>query len=418
VEVLQRKVEGGSMEVSPALPKGLTGNFERKVGLMIEHTACATEPGDGGTTLISPQSGGVENMRDLHYRFLDLARVLPLSVEVGKGLAELIRPGHADGLLEKVTALRRQMAFELGLVVPGIRFRESSSLQPHGYAFQVNGVEAAIGQVEPNAVLAIPAGERRLDIPGRETRDPIYGAPAQWISPTQRNVAVELGAGVYDVTSVLVIHLSEVVRSYSADLLGRQETRWLLDFVAADHPDLVASLSDLSLGEIRGVLQALLRERVPLCDIVTIFEALADVAPHSRTQLHLVEAARMALARRICRDHMASDGALHAITLAVPLEATLLEAVGRITTGNPQASLLDAQVAEHLLHAVGDALDASREDGRHAVLVVHPGIRLYLRRLLEPAFSTVAVLSWAEVMNGRPPRPRVQIMRTLQPAAQ
>jgi len=317
-------------------------------------------------------------------------------------------------LLEKTTALRRQIAFELGIVVPGSRFKERPTLANGHYVIRLGEVSVGSGTVVAGHLLAVPADGKIDGFTGAPAREPIYGTAACWISPEHRAAAVERDAGVYDVASVMIIHLSEVVRHYAAELLGRQEVRYLLDFVARQQPDLVAAVtpSPLSLGEVRNVLQALLRERVSIRDLSSVLDAIADIAATTRSPLHLLAAARTALGRQIRATYSDSTGMLHVIVLEEALEERLLAAAHHVVERGENFETvrppLDSDFTQNLVRAIADSRNRARNAGIGAVLVVHPAIRLFLNRLLEPV-APQPVLSWNEVLTRRSGGPRVQV---------
>lgn len=373
--------------------------------------------------LISARSGHVDNLRELHYRYLELSAAARLTVEVASDLASLVTPGAASGLLDKTTALRRQMVFELGVVVPGIRFLESQTLPAGRYVIRLGEVPIGVGSVVAGSLLAIPENGNLDGFPGKLTREPIYGTPAAWITPADRERAEQRRAGLYDVSSVIIIHLAETIRCHACDLLGRQEVRYLLDFVSRQQPDLVtAVLQALSLGEVRGVLQGLLRERVSIRNITAILEGLADIASTSRSAVLLLEAARGALGMQIRTAYSDDAGYVHAIVLEESIEEQFLQAARHVTQNDdPYKTLrppVPAQLTQHVLRTVNEARGRARNNGLRAVLVVHPAIRLFVQRLLEP-FVPQPVLSWNEVLSQRhaPPRVRVcEIIRLSAPA--
>ncbi len=370
--------------------------------------------------LIHPPNGQIENPHDFHRRFLALAQIEPLSVVVGSNWGELIEPGHRDGLLEKITALRRQIAFELGVVVPGIRFARLDALPADGYAILLWGVEVSHGSLRSAKLLAVP-GDPSMQLDGEAVIEPVYGTPAFWIEKSARKDAEKKGAGVYEPASVVAIHLAEVIRRNAAHLLGRQEVQYLIDHLAQEKPDLVAAVTPqpLTLGEIRAVLQSLVRERVSIRNLSSIFEALADVASFSRVPHQVLDGVRLALAPQIRRQHADATNAINAVTLSPALEKSLGEAATQALNAAPFSNVnttppLDPMMAARLVAALTQAIEGARRNGVPAVLVVHPAIRFFLVRLLSGMAPHLPVLSWAEVGAVTIPGATLRVIGTLQ----
>jgi flagellar biosynthesis protein FlhA len=235
----------------------------------------------------------------------------------------------------RIQALRRQLATEMGFVVPPIHIRDNLQLKPAEYVVLLRGVEVARGEIRPGQSLAIDPGTVQATVPGVPTREPAFGLPALWITAAERERAQLAGYTVVDGATVVITHLTEIVRRYAHELLGRQEVQQLLDLVAKTHPKVVEELvpQHLTVGGVQKVLQGLLRENVSIRDLVSILEALGDTAPRTKDPDVLTSHARQALARAITRRFIAADGTLGVVTLAAPLERTLLENVQRADDG-------------------------------------------------------------------------------------
>jgi flagellar biosynthesis protein FlhA len=324
----------------------------------------------------------------------DLA-VDPLELALSPDMISLVDGPGAD-LLDRVRALRRKLALELGLVMPPVRTRDNVELPAASYAIRVNGVEVARGKAPSGTVLAL--GDGLENLPGIAGQEPVFGLPGKWIATELRGQAEMLGATVVDRSSVIITHLSEIVRSYASRLLGREEVSALSQALKKTHPVVVEDLTPaiLSLGEIQRVLHALLDEGVAIRDLVRIYEALSVTAKSGTEPDRLVEAARLALAPAITAAH-AQDGRLPVLTLDPRLQQALLESVRPAETG---VQLLPGpELVEALITEVGRQYQAALERGQRPVLACAPQIRLPLRRLITSTAPDLPVLSYSEISN-------------------
>ncbi|RDV84686.1 flagellar biosynthesis protein FlhA [Ammonifex thiophilus] len=317
-------------------------------------------------------------------------QVEPLEIELGYGLVPLAQEEQGGDLLARVAAVRRQCAAELGIYVRPIRIRDNLQLPPNVYLFRLRGVEAARGELMPGYYLAVsPMGEARLE--GIATKEPVFGLPAWWISPADKERAEAAGFTVVEPSAVLATHLSEFIKQNAPLLLGRQETRELLDAIKEKYPALVEELVPglLGLGEVQKVLQGLLEERVPIKDLVSILEALADAARVSRDPDFLLEQARAALSRVITQQY-ARDNKLSVLTLHPRWEE-------RLSRAKEEGKVLEPREVQRLLEKVGQAVEGALRRGVAPVILCAPGARLLLRRLIAAKFPQVAVISYREV---------------------
>ncbi len=316
-----------------------------------------------------------------------------VELEVGMGLVPLVGSGEGVDIKERVHGLRRQLAAELGLILAPVRIRDNLELEMNRYRIRVRGAEVAGGEVLPHYYLAM--GTAPLPIEGIETEDPVFGVPATWIRPDQRERAELAGATVIDAPSVVVTHLAEALRRHAAEVLSRQDVQTLLDHVRTSQPAVVQELVPdlLSLGEVQRVLSNLLRERVSIRDLPTILEALADRARASRDLDLLTEAARQALGRAICRP-LVQQGVLQGLVLAPAAETAIRDAVEH-TDGGSYLNL-DPTVAQRLLASLQDEM-RRLGPGQPPVVLASPLVRLYFKRLTERAVRDLSVLSYAEL---------------------
>ena len=287
----------------------------------------------------------------------DLLQVDALEVEIGYGLIPLVDRGSGSGLLGRVTLIRRQIAMELGFILPKIRIRDNLQLPPNGYAIKLRGEEIARGDLMPGHYLAMAAGPVAEEVDGVPTVEPAFGLPAVWIEATRKERTEMLGYTVVDPASVVATHLTEVVKAHAPGILTRQDVRVLLDNLKQNYPALVEDLvpGALSLSEIQDVLQNLLRERISIRDLVTILEAISGLAPGVKDPDLLSEAARQALGRAISNQHRSADGALHVVTLSPRVEKTMVEAVGDLSRGIKEFEAGASE--EEIMTAAGGAHD-------------------------------------------------------------
>jgi len=330
---------------------------------------------------------------------IQMMSVDPLEIEVGYGLIPIVDEAAGGGLLRRITMIRRQLALDLGIVLPTVRVRDNLQHAPSAYVVKLRGVEIARGTLMPGQFLAMDPGTAEGDIPGVETVEPAFGLPARWIPPAQKERAELLGYTVVDAESVLATHLTELVKKFAPDLLSRQDTQNLLENLRAEYPALVEDLvpSTLTVGEVQEVLQNLLSERVSIRDLVTICEALATHGRLTRDIDLLTEYARASLARQISRQHADEGGNLTVITVGPRTEDEIAQSIQQTERGNTIA--MPPWQMQRLLGVVASEVERVASSGRDPVVLCSSRIRLALRRLLERRLPNVAVLSFAEVTS-------------------
>ena len=327
--------------------------------------------------------------------------VVPLDlmeVQVGYGLIGLVDGDRGGALLDRIKGLRRQIASEMGFVIPPIHIRDNLQLRPNDYAVVLKGVELVRGEVLPGHILAIDPGTARKGVvQGIPTKEPAFGLPALWISEAAREQAQMVGYTVVDGSSAIATHLSEIIKRHAYELLGRQEVQALLEEVGKVHPKLVEELVPalLPLGAIVRILSNLLREGVPIRDLRTILEAVADHATVSKDTDSLTEAARQALARTITKQYVSPDGVLPVISLDPRLDRALVEQV----TANGQGVYwtVDPNVSQRLIGALKSAAERVAARGQQPVILCSPVLRRHIRRLTDRVLSTVPVLAPNEI---------------------
>ena len=328
-------------------------------------------------------------------------RVTPLDlmeVQVGYGLIGLVEGTQGTALLDRIKALRRQFAETMGFVVPPIHIRDNLQLRPNEYAIMLKGVEVAKADVLPGHLLAIDPGTGQKGVvQGIATKEPAFGLPALWIPEAGREQAQIAGYTVVDASSAIATHLSELVKRYGHELLGRQEVQALLDEVGKSHPKLVEELipTMIPLGTVVRVLGNLLKEGIPIRDLRSILEAISDQASNSKDPELLTEYARQALARTITKQYQASDGSLQVITLDPRLDRSLADQVAALPPG---ASLqLDPTVSHKLLTGIKQAAERVAARGQQPIVICSQAVRRHLRRHSDRILHSVPVMGFNEV---------------------
>lgn len=324
-----------------------------------------------------------------------VATVDPLGIEVGYALVSIVDESRGGTLLNRIRAIRRQIASETGMLVPPVHVSDNLQLGPRTYSILVKGVEVARGELYTDRLLAINPGTVTQAVEGIGGREPAFGLPAVWITQDRRDQALAAGYTVVDPTTAVSTHLSEVIRTFLPDLLTRQQTKDMIDRVGEVAPKLVEELVPkiVSVGDVQRVLRQLLRERVPVRDLMTILEALADAASVSKDPDVHVESVRAALGRAICRPFQGENGELPVISLSPTLEDALAASLTRTDRGAVLA--IDPARAQSLASRLAEILTTS--DLAQPVLLCSPMLRPHLWRLLSRALPHIAVLSHAEV---------------------
>lgn len=320
-----------------------------------------------------------------------------VELEIGYGLMPLVDTASGGDLLERVTGLRRQLAQELGIVLPPLRIRDNLALKPSEYRLKIKGAPIAGGELMVNHLLLMDPGSVLDPLSGVETKDPAFGLPALWVPKGQRDRAEIAGYTVVDPTAVLVTHLTEVLRSHAAEVLTRQDVQALLDHLKEANAAVVAEVSGdrITVGEIQKVLQHLLRERVSVRDLGTILETISDNAGRTRDTDALGELSRAALARSLCRQWAGEDGALEALTLDPHLEQRLQSSVQETAAG--AQLVMEPGEARRVLDAIVQSAERMTAMGQMPVLLCASAVRLPLRRLCERTFPSLAVLAYNEI---------------------
>ena len=343
-----------------------------------------------------------------------LLKMDELTLEIGFQLIPLVDEKQGGQMLNRVRSLRRHLATELGFIVPPVHITDNLRLKPREYCLSLRGVEIARWQTEPGALLAVNADPKARSLPGLEVKEPAFGVPARWIQRGLEEQALAAGYSVVDQTTVIGTHLGEIIRRHAYELLGRQETKRLLDSMNESHPKLVEELVPkvMTLGEVQRVLQQLLREQVSIRDLAAILEILVEAAPQSKQLVHLVEAVRQSLGRSLVHPLLDNEGGLRVLVIEPNLEADL------VSTFDPHASVLLGEGAprvsghgeylRRLLESVKRLTGGTANMALPVLLCPSPA-RYHVRRWLEPFVPKITVLAPIEI----PPEIRVRSVGTV-----
>ena len=322
---------------------------------------------------------------------------------MGYGLIPLVDAAQNGELLERIKSIRRQLAQELGVIVPPLRIRDNLQLKPGEYAILIKSIEVARGELMLGHFLAMHPGkepETRLGIP---TTEPAFGLPAAWVSEQEKDHAQVAGYTVVDLPTVIITHLTEIIKGHLHELLSREEVQQLLNRFAQDYPKVVEELVPnlLSLGGVQKVLQNLLREHISIRDLLTILETLADYAPITKDPLILTEYVRQGLARSITQKWLTPEGDLPALLLSFELEEALAKAMQHTEHGAYLA--LEPQLSQRLMAELRRAVEKwSLTHYQGPILITSPLLRPHLKRLTEPFLPQLVVLSQSDIVSNVP----------------
>ncbi len=344
-----------------------------------------------------------------------LLKVDDLTLEIGFQLIPMVDEKQGGQMLNRVRALRRHLATELGFIVPSVHITDNLRLRPREYVVSLRGIEIGRWQTEGDCLLAVNSDPRARSLPGVDTREPAFNVAAKWIQPGLEDQALASGYSVVDQTAVIGTHLAELIRRHAHELLGRAETKRLLDSMNESHPKLVEELVPklMSLGEVQKVLQQLLREQVSIRDLGTVLETLVECAAVNKNVVYLVEQTRQAMGRGLVRSLLDHDGGLPVLTLDRALEEEILftfdpegarRLLGEGTRRPANAQTFLRQLLESVKRLTGDG-----EASALPVLLCPSPARYHLRRWLEPFLPKVTVLAPSEI----PPEIRVRSLGTV-----
>ncbi len=382
----------------PTVPFLLLSGLSAGAGYLVQAGILkATEEDDRiRAAAVSPAQAAQSPMKEL-------MAVEPLEVELGYALVPLVDESQGGDLLKRISLTRQKLAIELGIVVPPARVRDNIQLPATEYIIKLRGIRVAGGEVMPRFLLALNTSGNAAPIEGIQTTDPSFGMPAVWITPDLRLEAEATGYTVVEPTTVLSTHLMETIRQHAADLLSRQHTRELLDGVKESHPALVDDVvpGKLSLGTVHRVLQRLLKEGLPIRDLVSILEALSDAAEQTKDPETLTEHVRRALGSVILQIHDQGDGSIRGITVGPRLEAALMQLFSPRPLRDGGRTM-DPDELTDALRRLNDLAATHRRDGQMPTLIAPPSLRVGIRRLIEPVLPKLPVLSLGELPTQAP----------------
>jgi len=325
-----------------------------------------------------------------------------LSLELGFGLIPMVDKDKGAELLERIQLMRRQIALDMGIVIPKIRIIDNIQLGSSEYCFKIRGVDVGKSIIRMGSYLCINPGTVKEELSGEKTTDPAFGLPALWIGEDKRDEAERAGYTVVDPPSIITTHLTEIIKRHAAELLGRQETQVLIDGLRKDYPAVIDEVlmgrdgKGLTMGNIQKVLQGLLKEQVSIRNTVSILESIADFAPLTTDTRFLIEKARQALSSQICHQYADDDRTLHVLTLEPSLEQKIVESKAQSSSGDI-FSALEPALHSAWIRTLGKSVHSVHDKGFFPVILCSTQARYLVKTALERELPEVAVLSVAEI---------------------
>ena len=399
----------GAMCLIPGLPKLAFLTVSALLffaGRRVAAHAAAAPPAEPG--VVEKKKAGEAQSSDL----AQLLRLEELTLEIGFQLIPLVDEKQGGQLLNRVRALRRHLSAEMGFLVPPVHISDNLRLRPREYLFSLRGMEIGRWQTEGTQLLAVSGEPNRRPLAGKETREPAFGVPAIWIAPALEDQAIAAGYSVVDAVTVITTHLGELIRRNAWSLLGRAETKRLMDSLNESHPKLLEELVPklLSLGEVGRVLEQLLRERVSIRDLGAILESMLETAPVNKGVVALVEAARQSLGRRLIQPLLDGEGQLPVLLLDGALEEEILTTLAPETGQRmlAAASTPATPVVRRLADSLKRLIPASSAAALPVLLCPSPA-RYHVKRWLEPVLPRLAVVAAGEI----PPEIRLRPVGTV-----
>ena len=322
-----------------------------------------------------------------------------LAIEVGYGLIPLVDANQDGELLDRIKSIRRQVAHEMGILVPPVHIQDNMRLKSGEYIILLKGNEIARAELMTNYCLAMNPGNVQEEIDGISTKEPTYGLPAVWIKENAKENALAKGYTVVDLATVMTTHLSEIVKRHGPEFIGRQEVQELLDNMKQSHPKVVEELVPnlLPLGGVVKVLQNLLREQVPIRDLLTILETLADWAAGTKDLDLLTEYVRHGMARTITKIHQTPDGFVPVITLGHSVESAITGAIQQSDRGN--LFVLDPNIAQKIMKNLTNNLEKLSSLNYQPVIACSAQIRFHFKKLIDQFIPNISVLSYDEILK-------------------
>jgi len=388
------------LSIIPTMPKILLiilGGLLIGLGYRITSTMKAVEE----VSFQKVEEKEVEEMKKPE-NVVNLLYVDPIELEFGYGIIPLADTSQGGDLLERVVMIRRQLALELGFLVPTIRLRDNISLKPYEYLINIKGVQVAKGELMSDSFLALNSGFATAQLEGIPTKEPAFGLDAVWIPSHLKEKAEMLGYTVVDLPSIIATHLTEIIRKHAHELLTRQDVQKLIDNVKETNPVLVEELIPryMSIGEIQKVLSNLLKEKISIRDMVTILETLADYSPSTKDIDILTEYVRQKMQRYITKKYIQGDE-LDAIVLSPELENLIMSNIQKTEQGS--FINLSPEDIQRIINNLSNFLEKLLSAMQQPIIICSPVVRIYFRRLIENIFPDIVVLSYNEVL------PNIQI---------
>jgi flagellar biosynthesis protein FlhA len=329
----------------------------------------------------------------------DSLKIDELKLELGYGLLSLVKEDEngSDRLTEQIKALRRQLAIELGFVMPPVRILDNMQLEPNVYKVRIKEVEAGTGEIYANQLMVMDPYGNQIDLPGTHTTEPTFGLPATWIEPALRDEAELRGLSIIDPSTVISTHLTEVLKANVADLLSYSNVQSLLSGLPKDQQKLVEDIVPglISVSGVQRVLQALLNERISIRDLSTILEGIAEVAGPGRSVQTIAEHVRSRLARQLCAANLGPDGNLPLLTLGPQWERDFAEAM--VGDGDNRHLAMAPSRLQQFIGAIQTAYERAAQQGELPVLITSPSIRPHVRSIIERFRPQTVVMSQNEV---------------------
>jgi len=320
----------------------------------------------------------------------------PLALELGYGLIPLVDQEHGAELLNRITKIRREAALDLGLVVPRIRIVDNMRLEPAEYSFKIRGVSVGKGIINLGQYLAINPGGEREELPGSHTTDPTFGLPAIWINDDVRDTAERAGYTVVDSPSIIATHLTEIIRNFAHEILGRQEVKSIVDALKENFSAVVEEVNkEFSIGDVQKVLQGLLKEQVSIRNIVSILETMSDYSGITKDTNYLIEKVRQSLGRQICQQYISDDNILHVITIEPSFEQEIIDSAMETTSGRIAALSPDRQ--RLWINSLTNVMNNVGNMGFYPVLLCSESARPIVKKSIERDIADLAVLSVHEI---------------------
>ena len=340
-----------------------------------------------------PETAPVAEDKIENYLTLD-----PMEIDIGYGLIPMVDTGEGGNLLDKITTLRKQCALEIGIIVPPIRIRDNLQLNLNEYVFKIRGNEIIRNEVMTGCYLALNPGTASREIEGIQTIEPAFGLPAVWIPEAKKEDTELAGYTIIEPSAVMTTHLKEVIRQNAHLLLTRQDVQNLIDNVKKEHKTVIEELipGQMTIGSVQKVLQKLLKENVPIRDMVTILEVLSDYIPMTKDLDILTEYVRKALAWSIFQQYQTDSDTFSAITLDPRIEEMIVEAFTKAQTQGGEMALSPEMMGK-IYEDLSSKVEAIQANGETPIVVCSPMVRPYFYKLIESALSGVVVLSYAEI---------------------